>query len=335
MADVTDLLARLRDEPRYTAALARLVTDEVLATPVREFLDPARIAPAFVAGLRAAVAAPGHTAWLEQRLRGALAEARPRRTALRARLPAELVPLLRAIVRRPYTPNRALVQAVVDHAGMRDLVRTILQTTLVDFARKVGSILPDASRIPGAGVTSKLFGVAKGMAAAVGFDASLEDRVRGFVDGALGKAIDMVVDRATDPRFAGESAAWRADVLAAVLDLPESALHAELQKLDPARLAADLHAALAVLAAWDRLPAEVEAALTRAVEVVGDATVEHLLAGSGLVEAWRERLEAEVRLHLGRVLVGPRFVAWLTHLAEGTLPPEPGESDMSDPPGAD
>lgn len=329
MPHVPALLARLRDEPRYLAALAALLVDEVLAAPARRFIDPVRLTPLIVTGLQAVAAAPGHKAWLEQRLRDALARIRPRQGTLRARLPGDLLPLLRTVVRRPYTPNRALVRAVVDQATVRDLSRTILHTTLLDFAKKVGSILPDTSKIPGAGVTSKLFGVAKGMASVVGLDASVEDRVRGFVDGAVGRVIDMIVDRVSDPKHAGEGAAFRADVLASLLDLPESAVHAELVKLDPAVVAADVQAALVAVAAWDRLPAEVEAVLTEAVAGLGDVTVGELLAGSGEIEAWRGAVEAELRYHLGHGLTGPRFAAWLEHLVAGTLPEEQVPADSN------
>lgn len=320
MAASSTLLARLRDDPRHLVALVDLLVDALLAAPARELVSPQRLAPAVVAGLRAAAAAPGHAAWLEARLREALARARPRPTRLRARLPDELTPLLRAIVRRPYTPSRALVRAVVDHEAMRELSRTILQTTLLDFARKVGSILPDTSKIPGAGVTSRLFGVAKGVASgvasAVGLDAQVEERVRQFVDGAVGRVIDMIVERATDPRNAASSAAWRGDVLAAVLDLPEATLHAELVKLDPARAAADVHEALGALARWERLPAEVEALLQEFDAALGDASVGELLAGSGLPEAWRGLLTAELQHHLGRVIAGDPFAAWLSDLVD-------------------
>ncbi|HEY8375326.1 MAG TPA: hypothetical protein VIK91_02505 [Nannocystis sp.] len=330
MPPASALLARLRDDPRHLTALARLLVDEVLLTPAREFVCPARLTPAVAAGLRAVAADSGHAAWVEARLRESLARIRPRPAPLRARLPESLVPVLRAVVRRPFTPSRALVRAVVDQATTRDLSRTILHTTLLDFARRIGSILPDASKIPGAGVTSKLFGVARGVASVVGLDAQLEDRVRQFVDGAVGRVIDMIVDRASDPRFSGEAAAFRSDVLAAVLDLPESALHAELVKLDPALVAADLQAALVALAGWDRLEAEIEAALVAATEAVGDATVGDLLAGSGEVEAWRAPLEAELRHHLGRLVGGAGFAAWLAALCEETLPEDKGSSDMSE-----
>lgn len=316
MVDSAALLARLRENPRHVAALADLVAEEVLATRVREFVDPTRIGPAVVAGLQAVVASPDHAAWIEARIRAAQAELRPRDAPLGARLPERLLPVIGAIARRRYTPSRELVRAVIDHDGMRDLSRTILHTTLLDFARKVGSILPDTSKIPGAGMTSKLFGVARGMVSAVGLDATLEDRVKQFVDGAVGKVIDMIVERATDPRFADQAAAWRVDVLGSLLDLPESVPHAELAKLDPARAAADLHAALTAIAGWERLPDEVEAALVAASEALGEQTVADVLAGSGLVAAWREHLEAELRHHLARVTAGERFAGWLAALVE-------------------
>jgi len=316
------LLARLRDEPRYVAALAALLVDELLSAPARRFVEPARLTPLIVAGLQASAAAPDRVEWLERRLRAALGRLRPRPTPVRARLPAELLPLLRTVARRPHTPGRALMRAIVDQATVRELSRAILHTTLLDFAKKIGSIFPDTSKIPGAGVTSKLFGVARGVVSVVGLDASVEERVRSFVDGAVGRVIDMIVDRVSDPQHAREAAAFRADVLTSLLELPESVPHAELSKLDPAVVAADLHAALVAVAGWDRLPAEIEAVLREVTDELGEATVGELLAGSGEVEAWRGAVEAELRYHLGHALGGARFAGWLEHLLAGTLPEE-------------
>ena len=55
MLSATDVLARLRDQPARAAELAQVLIDAVLAAPVREFIEPARVVPALVAGLQAGV----------------------------------------------------------------------------------------------------------------------------------------------------------------------------------------------------------------------------------------------------------------------------------------
>jgi hypothetical protein len=326
----SEILARLQGEPDRAVELAQVLLDHVLATPVRAFLEPARIVPAFVAGLRAGVDDAA-----AQRL-GDVLRARQQRAVARPgpladRLPPELRELLRRALRRPGVCGRELVRAAVDHAGMRALLRTILQTTLVDFAGKLGSIMPDTSWIPGAGIRSKLMGVAKGVASAVGAEVErqLEDRIRGFVDGALGRAIDLVVERGSDPRFAGDMAAWRSDAVLSVLSLPESVFLAERRKFDPHRIAADLVDAARALAGWERLPDEVAAALGPLVEELGERSVGDLLAGSGLVEAWREPLLGEMEHHLRRLFVADGFAAWFTRLVDGTGPEGQVPGDMS------
>jgi len=322
------VLTRLRDEPGQATALAQVLLDLVLATPVREFIDPTRIVPAFVAGLRASVLAPA-----PDRLAAAIARHQRQATArpgpLAERIPPELQRVLQTALRRPFTPGRELVRAAVDHAGMRTLVRTILHTTLLDFATRLRSAMPDTAWIPGAGIRSKLMGVAKGVASAVGAEVErqLEDRVRSFVDGALGRAIDMIVERASDPRFAGDMASWRGDAVRSILDLPESVFLAERRKLDPQQLVADLHAAATAVARWDRLPVEATALLQGLVDELQQTTIGELLADTGFVEAWRGPLATEVEHHLRRLFVDPGFTDWLSRLLEapgtpGHVPPD-------------
>lgn len=325
MQSATDVLARLRDQPARAAELAQVLLDAVLAAPARDFIDPTRIVPAFVAGLRAGVehAAP-------ERLAAAIAERQRRATArpgpVADRLPPELVRVLQTLVRRPFTPGRELVRAAVDHAGMRALLRTVLQTTILDFATRLRSAMPDTAWIPGAGIRSKILGVAKGVASAVGAEVErqLEDRVRSFVDGALGRALDMIVERASDPRFAADMATWRGDAVRSLLGLPESVYLAERRKLDPELLVTDLHAAARALARWDRLPAEVAAVLQDLTDELQTTTIGELLADTGFIEAWRGPLTGELEHHLRRLFVDPGFAGWLTDLLEGPGPAPAG-----------
>lgn len=291
-----------------------MILDAALATPLAELIAPGRIVPAFVAGLRASVAAidPERLAAAIAR-RQAAAVARP--GPLADRLPPGLQRVLQAALRRPFTPSRELVRAAIDHAGMRALLRSVLQTTILDFATRLRTAMPDTGWIPGAGIRSKLMGVAKGVASVVGAEVErqLEDRVRSFVDGALGRALDMIVERTTDPRFAADMAAWRGDAVRSVLALPESVFLRERHKLVPADLAADLHAAALALADWDQLADEAAAVLQPLVDEHGARSLGELL-GPALVDAWRAPLHAELTHHLARLFTAPGFAAWLAKL---------------------
>jgi hypothetical protein len=324
-APISEILARLQDEPQRAATLADVLIDAVLATPVGELLAPARIVPAFVAGLRAGVDAAGDGQRLAARIADRQRRAVARPGPLADRLPPELRTVLRRVLRHPHTPGRELVRAVVDHAGMRALLRTILQATLLDFATKVSSLVPDTSWVPGAGIRSRLFGMAKGVASAVGAEVEhrLEDRIKNYVDGFLGRAIDMIVERATDPRFAADSAVWRSDAVLALLDLPESVLLAERRKFDPHLVATEVVAAARAVARWDRLEAEVDAVLTGLVTDLGEHTVGDLLASevpNPQPDAWRPLLAGELTHHLRRLFARDAFVAWVTDLVEVTAP---------------
>lgn len=317
VSSATDALARLRDQPAFATELARVIFDAVLATPVREFIAPDRIVPAFVRGLQASVAAID-----PQRLAAAIARrqdaALPRPGPLADRLPPALERVLQTAVRRPFTPGRELVRAAVDHAAMRALLRSVLHTTILDFATRLRTAMPDTGWIPGAGIRSKIMGVAKGVASVVGAEVErqLEDRVRSFVDGALGRALDLIVERTTDPRFAGEMSTWRGDAVRSVLALPESVFLGERRKLDPHALATDLHAAALALAEWDRLPDEAALVLQSLVDELDSQTVAELL-GPALALAWREPLHAELEHHLRRLFTSDGFADWLGRLLAG------------------
>lgn len=315
-APVTAILARLQDEPQRASVLAQVLIDAVLATPVREFLEPARIVPAVVAGLRAGVAAAGDGKALADRVADRQRRAVARPGPLAARLPHGLREALRRLLRHPHTPGREVVRAAVDHAGMRALLRTILQATLHDFATKVWSVVPDTSWVPGAGIRSKMFGMVKGVASAVGAGAGdlLEDKIKNFVDGFLGRAIDLIVERATDPRFATDQALWRSDAVLAVLNLPEPILLAERRKLDPHLIATEVLAGARAVAEWDRLEIEVHDALAAILTELGESTVGEFLGPEQVQAAWRPLLHAELTHHLRRLFAQDAFAAWLTDL---------------------
>lgn len=319
MADAATILARLRTSPDLTAALVDLVIDDALARPLPALVDASALARRLTAAITATHAAEGLAGWIERALVD-LRDALPRRDApLRDALPPGLPAALSKAARRPFTPSRELVRAVVQHAAMRAMMRTIMQATLTDFGKKMWSAIPDTSRIPGAGLRSRLVDMAKGVASAVGSEVErqLDDRVRGFVDVGLQTAIDMVIDRASDPRFADEQGAWRADMIPAVLALPGARMVAELDQIDPANAAADAVAVIAAIAAWEPLEGEIQAILARASALIAGRSLAELLAGSGLVEAWRPVIAGQLQDHAQALVAGDAFAAWLARVVDG------------------
>ncbi|MEZ4452190.1 MAG: hypothetical protein R3B09_22180 [Nannocystaceae bacterium] len=319
MADAETILARLRRDPSLTDELVDLVIDDALDRPLRALIERLGLAARITAAIRATAESEGLAAWIEAAItdvRGALPRSA---TPTRDRLPPALPAALASAARRPFTPSRELVRAVVHQAAMRSMVRTILQTTLTDFGKRMWSALPDTSRLPGAGFRSRLVDMAKGVASVVGSEVErqLDDRVRGFIDTGLQTALDMIVERISDPRFADEQAAFRADVIPAVLSLPESRLVGEVDKIHPGHAAIDAVAVIRAVAQWEGLEAEIERILAGADAVVRGRSLRELLEGSGLVEAWRPVVAAQLRHHARGIVDGERFAGWMGRVLEG------------------
>ncbi len=315
-------LTRLRQEPALAQALAGVLAEDFLTRPAARYLNPEQLAEDVTRGLQT-LAEPARAEALERWVARWLKEQRERAHSVRSRPLAELLPetlpaTLKRAARRPFTPSAELVRALVDHGATRELMRSILHESLLDFGRKLWSAVPDTSRIPGARLRSKLFSVAKGVASTVGgeLEHQLEDRVRRFVDSTLDRAINSIVERASDPRHERAMAAQRADMIGAVMTLETTLLLGELDKLKPEDVAADLRAGLESFAAWDELGSTLRGALHDEREHLGDTTIRELLAGSGLEETWRPPIEAELARHLQRVFAGPGFADWLASVTE-------------------
>ena len=334
-------LERLRSRPALARSLARLLADDFLSRPAASYIEPKRVAARAVAGVRAMVAAPDDAdpgaapfeTWLQEQLETRRARLPGSARSLADDLPPDLPKVLRDAAGRPFTPAPEIVRAVVDHGATRDLMRTILRRSLLDFGKRLWSAVPDARRlpIPGARIGTRLFkaatkaatGAAKGVASAVGADleAQLEDRVQRFIDSTLDRVIDTIVNRASDPRNAELAAAQRADIVGSVLQLESALLCRERDKRDAGELAADARAVVESFAAWGALEETLTRALAEEAASLGETTVGELLAGSGLEQAWRPHVEEELARHLHELFKTDGFATWLEQLT-GARDPE-------------
>lgn len=317
MADAELVLGRLRDPEGPLRALVGLLLDDVLGRPARELVDPAWLAGALVQGIRSSADDPRTTAWIRGRVQALRARTGGLEGPLRGRVPGELVRPVQELLRRPYSPDPALVRPILDHAALRELIREMLFTTVMEYARRVR--VPDGAMDAlragplGRGRLAQLAGAASVAARVVGgeVERQLEPRIREFVDGAIVRALDVAVDFFCAPSRAEVLGAWRADSVDVALGLPVELWLGELDRLDPEGLVEDLSGLVRALAHADALRAQLESAIRAALDQGGGLSAREFLAGSGLEEGWRPQAE-ELMLQRARDLVQtPAFESWL------------------------
>jgi hypothetical protein len=312
------ILHRLRHDPEQLDALVEIGLDHLLARPVAELVDHLWLAKAVTDGVRASARSPEFERWVADRVEKALGRVDALDGTLGDKLPVTLLGPLEQALGRPYQPDRELVRALLDHPSTRTILREILQANVLEFGKRMRTMMADASRLPGGGIASKLAGVAKGVASAVGgeLERQLEPKVKSFVDDILGVAVDMMVARVSSEEFAPEFASWRIDVLHAFMAQPVNRLVAERHKYPPADFAADAAAILRALAAWRGLADQLEGVIGEVLSEHGHMSAREFLDGSGLEDAWRPQLQ-QALVDIGRELVSTdAFANWLEQLVD-------------------
>jgi hypothetical protein len=318
MTDSARILARLREQPEQLDGLVTLALDHLLERPLAELVDPAWLAKAVTDGIRSSARSAEFERWVADRVEQALTRADRLQGALGDKIPMTLLGPLEKALGRPYQPDRELVRALLDHPSTRSILREILQANILEFGKRMRAMVPDPGKLPGAGLASRLAGVAKGVASAVGneLEKQLEPKVKSFVDDILGVAVDMMIDRVSSEEFAPEFATWRIDVLHALLGQPIDRLVAERHKYPPKDFAADVASILRALAAWRGLGDQIEEVVTQLVDEHAQDSVRQFLDGSGLEAAWRPQLHQALVAQARELVAGPAFAAWLTVLVD-------------------
>jgi hypothetical protein len=320
MNDATQqALERLRNDPTRLEALVELGLDHVLARPIAELIDHQWLGKAVSDGIRASARSSEFERWVETRVEQALSRADALDGALGDKLPVTMLGPLEQLLGRPYQPDRELVRTLLDHPSMRTIIREILQANLLEFGKRMRSMMPDASaiqKLPGGGFASRLAGVAKGMASAVSgeLERQLEPKVASFVDDILGVTIDMMVERVSSDAFVPEFVSWRIDVLHGLLAQPIDQLIAERHKYPPKDFAADVSAILRALAAWRGLGDQIAELSAQLVRDHGQVSAREFLDGSGLEDAWRPALQRALSEQAQDFVATEAFAGWLDQL---------------------
>ncbi len=321
---MTDPLARLR-EPARLRALATLAVDHLAAQPVAELLPPhqvgERVAEA-LAELAGSEPARAHLVReIDRALRPLIADSSP----LRDHVPAPYLEPVRAALQQPLAMDRDLVARLLDQHAIRSLVREVLETTLMRFARRLRSMEPGKLGGVGRRALKRGRGLLGGVRDNLGVagalvdvvrdevEQSVERRVKGFVVQATRDALANIADHVADPAHSEAHAQLRLGTLEVLLDTPGRVAASAVEELDVARIVDAF--ADAVLQAHQA--GELSGAATRAAQWAlapseGQSLADHL-SDLGATR-WRGNAVDLLAAALGQAVHADGFEGWWEQL---------------------
>lgn len=227
-------LERLRDPKRTaTKALARLLVDDALDTPLTELVRPDWLASQLAAGLEAATGTDRLRELAQQALDEAMARWGGSDAPLRSEVPEELIePLLNALS-HPYVPSVELVWRILDQPMFRSLMSEVLESSFKGFRSRMSGV--DDKLLGGFGRRAAkrgrgLFGgVAESVVGAVAGEVEhqFDRRLSEFLNKATGEALRMVARHVADEAHATAYAEVRTGIFNTVMDIPIEELAAE------------------------------------------------------------------------------------------------------------
>lgn len=196
--------------------------------------------------------------------------------ALRDLVQAETVALLRALLAQPYTPDRAIIVAVLSREPFRRLNRELMMGTMLDYSRRLRTTVEGGGMGKGLGVlgrfaseavkksTSALGSLAPGVTSAVGdeLERQMQRRAAEFADSAVDDMVQRVATTMTDTTRSAEQLELKNALLDTVLSLRGAQVARELERLQPMIVAEKLRQAAVAWLSRDTTTAELTAGLT-------------------------------------------------------------------------
>ncbi len=319
--DAPALLTRLKAEGDDSplAKLARLTLDQLLEQKLVALLPADRAAEAVRAGLEGWLQSPQALPALEKLVEDASRELHGDSRKLKEVVPAGLRATVLELASRPYSPDRRLVLTLLDRPQMRELIRGLLLTTVIDFARRASA--------PVAGVAKGLGGLVKmaaetaksrtgSLGALVGaagevVEKQLERRAADFVDAALGGVFGELADAVSDPKRAAEAAELRTEALEGALELTLPQLSRELINLDLPGGAKTLREGLERWIATDEAMKAIRAACDTLAEREGGRKVREVLEEAGQLQLARTLGRQALEERMREIVGSEAFAEWL------------------------
>jgi hypothetical protein len=201
------VLDRLADEEAFKKDVKSAI-DAVLAAPLAELVDPARV--------EATIAAAIHRDQIEGATRpvgraihlAVLGAVRQDSTKLGALVPDKAKKKIEELVSRPKTVNEKLIRQLLEQEAMEETLRDVIFDALKEFNEKFNPFVADWG-LPG--IMKKLgpFGLGPLTKSiqnvSAEFDKRLEPEMRKFLQGFSRRAVrrmaDLVVQNSDDPKF--------------------------------------------------------------------------------------------------------------------------------------
>ena len=323
LVDVNNLLEKLQQAGPGSPAtkLAELSVDALLDVPLSSWLTATDLA-AWARRLGAGfIASPSSREVLTAVVEAAFARLQKERRPVEGLVPRELRHALREVVRRPFSPDRRVVLAVIDREPFRELVRQILVEAVMEFGKRASAPVAGVARGLGtlarfAQETVSRSGGLGSLVGAVGSEVErqLEKRAVEFVDAALSGVLGQIADAVADPRRAEEASELRLSLFDGALSLTGPQLARELLNADLPGAAEMLKGALSTWLASKDADVALEGLGRFVISLGGTRTGRQELEALGLVADARALAVEQTAARLRHVVGTPAFATWLSEL---------------------
>ena len=314
-------LQRLRDpEQQATQALARLLVDDALDTPLSELVRPDWLASQLAAGLEAAT----RTDRIQQLAQQALDEAMTRwgdsSAPLRSEVPQELIEPLTKALSHPYVPSEELVWRILDQPMFLSLMSEVLENSFKGFRSRMSGV--DDKLLGGLGRRAAkrgrgLFGgVAESVVGAVAGEVEhqFDRRLSEFLSKATGEALRVVARHVANEAHAESYAEVRTGIFNTLMDVPIKDWAAEANDARPMAYVDVVLQGLRGAVASETFVEDTTRRLQTLMDEVGTGTFGAWLEEVGLRAVWTDSTVELLAARLSSTVQTDAFGAWWTEL---------------------
>jgi hypothetical protein len=316
--DATTLISKLQSD-EGARALAKLSVEALLAQPLETLLPREALRAGTRKVLEAWLAAPEGAKAVDELVERVVNELQAQPRAVKDVAPREATTLIREVLGRPFSPDKRVVLTVIDRPPMRELVRQLLLSTILDFGRKASAPVAGVARglgslakLAGETVKSRTGGLGSLVGAVSGeVERQLEKRAVDFVDAALAGVFGQIADALSDPARAHEASELRQAFFDGLIELTGTQLAREVMNSDVAGGAELVRSSLKRWLASDAANTQLDQLAALTLKHDGARPANEVLKQLGVLEVTLELGTEHLARHIKTVTGTPAFAAWL------------------------